>query len=399
MMKGLWQPPGLRIGESSEEERHATWLELFYDLIFVAAIAQLAQKLYEDISLPSFFSVVVLFLPIWLSWFGTTLYATRFDTDDLGHRLLTALGMLAIAAMAVNIRHGLNETSAGFAFSYAISRIVLVIEYLRVRQHIVSTRSLTSLYALGFGIAATIWLVSSFVPSPLRFVLWFFGLSIDFATPLSVGKLDAEFAPHASHLPERFGLFILIVLGESIGAVVNGIVGHQWTTSSAIAAVFGISIAFSLWWIYFENLGGSAIQVARKCRRLRAYQIWLYAHLPLAIGITATGAGVRHVVSSTPDIALSSPARWLICCGTALCMVCLGVIYLTGLASRSCKVQAANRMGAAAVILAVALIGKWLSPAWLIGLLATVCGYQVTFDLKSLANRKDIDSNASETRL
>ncbi len=156
MMKGLWQPPGLRIGESSEEERHATWMELFYDLIFVVAIAQLAQKVYEDISLPSFFSFVVLFLPIWLSWFSTTLYATRFDTDDLGHRLLTALGTLAIAAMSVNIRHGLDETSAGFAFSYAISQIVLVIEYLRARPHIVSTRPLTTRYALGFGIAAAI---------------------------------------------------------------------------------------------------------------------------------------------------------------------------------------------------------------------------------------------------
>jgi low temperature requirement protein LtrA len=393
-MKGLWRPPGLRVGENSEEERHATWLELFYDLIFVAAIAQLAQKLYEDVSLSSFVSFVVLFLPIWLSWFGTTFYATRFDTDDLGHRLLTGVQMLAIAAMAVNIHQGLGETSAGFAFSYAIARIALITEYLRARQHIVSTRPLTTRFALGFGIAAAIWLLSSFVPSPLRFLLWFFGLTIDFATPLSARKLDAEFAPHSSHLPERFGLFTLIVLGESIGAVVNGIARHQWTTSSIIAAVFGIIIAFSLWWIYFENLGGSAIQAARKCRHIRAYQIWLYTHLPLAIGITATAAGVRHVISNAPGIALSSPERWLICCGTALCMASLAVIYLTGLAPRTkkyCKVRAANRMGAAAVILVVAALGKGLSPPWLIGLVATVCGSQVTIDLNSIVDRKAIE--------
>ncbi|GAB1540284.1 hypothetical protein NUACC21_29530 [Scytonema sp. NUACC21] len=77
-MKSLWLPPGIRIGKNDQEERYATWLELFYDLIFVVAIAQLTQKLYEDISLPSFVNFVILFLPIWLSWLGTMLYATRF---------------------------------------------------------------------------------------------------------------------------------------------------------------------------------------------------------------------------------------------------------------------------------------------------------------------------------
>ena len=114
-------------------------------------------------------------------------------------------------------------------------------------------------------------------------------------------------APHSSHLPERFGLFILIVLGETIGAVVNGIAGHQWTISSAIAAASGISIAFSLWWIYFENLGGSAIQAARKYCRLRAYQIWLYTHLPLAIGIATTGAGVRWTYDGVGDVLHVAP--------------------------------------------------------------------------------------------
>lgn len=167
MVKDWWQPPQLRIGEDSVAERRATWLELFFDLVFVVAIAQLAHKLNEDISLSGFFGFVALFIPVWWSWVGAAFYANRFDTDDLGHRLLTAVQMLAVAALAVNIHHGLGDSSAGFALSYAAVRFVLVVEYLRAGKHAVAARSLTRRYARGFGIAAAIWLLSAFVPIPI----------------------------------------------------------------------------------------------------------------------------------------------------------------------------------------------------------------------------------------
>jgi low temperature requirement protein LtrA len=109
MAKGLWQPPRLRVGQDLEEERRATWLELFYDLVFVVAIAEVAHKLHGEVSLLGFVSFVALFVPIWLCWLGATFYATRFDTDDLGHRLLTLLQMALIAALAVNVHHGLRS--------------------------------------------------------------------------------------------------------------------------------------------------------------------------------------------------------------------------------------------------------------------------------------------------
>ena len=142
MVKDWWQPPQLRIGEDGVTERRATWLELFFDLVFVVAIAQLAHKLNEEISLSGFFGFVALFIPVWWSWVGAAFYANRFDTDDLGHRLLTSVQMLAVAALAVNIHHGLGDSSAGFALSYAAVRFVLVVEYLRAGKHAVAARSL-----------------------------------------------------------------------------------------------------------------------------------------------------------------------------------------------------------------------------------------------------------------
>ncbi|MGH8002443.1 MAG: low temperature requirement protein A, partial [Brasilonema sp.] len=210
-MGSFIEPPRLRIGEDSEEERRATWLELFYDLVFVVAVSQLAHYLHDHVSLSGVLGFVVLFIPVWWSWIGTTFYANRFDSDDIAHRLLTAVQMLAIAAVAVNVHHGLGETCTGFTLSYALGRVVLVVEYVRAGWHIPTARPLTNRYAAGFTIAAVLWIISGFVPSPWRFVFWTLGLIIDFATPLSARKLQLELSPHSSHLPERFGLFTMKV--------------------------------------------------------------------------------------------------------------------------------------------------------------------------------------------
>src|SRR5918996_104370 len=155
-----------------EKERRATWLELFYDLVFVAVVSQLAENLDHDISLLGLLSFIALFIPVWFAWVGATFFATRFGTDDLAHRILTFLQMMAAAAMAVNVSHGLGETSAGFALSYAAIRFILVIEYLRIRRNITVARPLTERYLIGFSSSAVIWTASAFVPPPLRFILW-----------------------------------------------------------------------------------------------------------------------------------------------------------------------------------------------------------------------------------
>ena len=384
MIKDWWQPPQLRIGEDSVAERRATWLELFFDLVFVVAISQLAHKLNEEISLSGFFGFVALFIPVWWSWVGAAFYANRFDTDDLGHRLLTAVQMLAVAALAVNIHHGLGDSSAGFALSYAAVRFVLVVEYLRAGKHAVAARSLTRRYARGFGIAATIWLLSAFVPIPLRFILWAVGLVIDFGTPIFAGRLHAQLAPHSSHLPERFGLFTLIVLGESIVAVVNGVAEQHWNLQSAVAAAFSFSIAFSLWWLYFDNLDAAAIKAASASGRTDIYQFWLYAHLPLVIGLTATGVGIEHVVLSKPGMLLSPADLWLICGAVALCFLALGGIHQTTVAAgtQKCSQRQVNyRIATAAIATIIALTGMSLLPVILIALVAAVCAIQVVVDL------------------
>ena len=162
--------------------------------------------------------------------------------------------------MAVNVTHGLGETSAGFALSYAAIRFILVIEYIRVGYRVPTAKPLTKRSSIAFAVSATIWTVSAFVPPSLRFILWGASMAIDFLTPFLIGQLAIKIAPHTSHLPERMGLFVIIVLGESILGIVAGLAGHEWNIYSTLSVGLGLSIPFSLWWIYFDNIGGSAIR-------------------------------------------------------------------------------------------------------------------------------------------
>ncbi|AFY44287.1 low temperature requirement protein A [Nostoc sp. PCC 7107] len=380
-MTNFLQPPRLRIGEEdSAEERRATWLELFYDLVFVVAVSQVAHNLKEDISLSGLLGFVVLFIPIWWSWIGTTFYANRFDSDDVVHRLLVGVQMLTAAGMAVNIHHGLGESSSGFALAYALGRAVLVVEYVRAGIHIPSARPLTTRYAIGFAIASLIWLGSAFFPIPWRFGLWGVGIVIDFGTPLTARKHQIGLLPHASHLPERFGLFTIIVLGEAIIAVVNGVSAQKWQVLTVISAIFGLMIAFSWWWVYFDNLGGTPIETARTKGKVGTVNIWLYTHLPLVIGIAATGVGVEEILVSQPNLALADPQRWLICGAVALCSLAVGILHRYGVI-RYCKIRAVYRLGGTVVLLAIAFFGKGLLPVAVIALVALVSAVQVIQDV------------------
>jgi low temperature requirement protein LtrA len=380
-MASFIQPPRLRIGEEdSEEERRATWLELFYDLVFVVAVAQLSHYLKDHVSVEGALGFIALFIPVWWSWIGNTLYANRFDTDDVIRRLLTGLQMLAAAAIAVNIHHGLGESSPGLAISYAAGRFVLVMEYYRAGKHIPTARPLTTRYAIGFAIGATIWAVSAFVPIPWRFVLWAVGIIVDFVTPFTAIKFQLGLLPNASHLPERFGLFTMIVLGEAIVAVVDGVSKQDWEIKSVLAAVFGLCAAFSLWWVYFDNLGGKPIIQARQEGKTSTVFIWLYTHLPLVIGIAATGVGVQKVLTSDQMTALPDKYRWLLCASLSLCWAAIAILHRLGVI-RYCKMRFKYRFTAAVVILLIGFLGTNLSPAAVIGLVATVCVFQVFQDM------------------
>jgi low temperature requirement protein LtrA len=392
----------------SYRERHATWLENFYDLVVAIVVFQLSRNLNQDVSIYGFLSFVALFIPVIWSWVGVTFYSTRFETDDLTHRLLVLLQIAAAAFMAVSVPDGLGKNSGWFALSYAAIRTILVIEYLRTRRHVPAARQLTTKYSIGFSIAAGLWFVSAFAPPPIRFIFWTIGLGVDIGTPLLFARqLSVQFAPHIQHLPERFGSFTIIVLGISILGVVNGIAAHNWTTPSIISAGLGLGIAFSLWWIYFDTVDGSEIRALRESKQIGVYVAWLYIHFPLIIGFTAFGVSVEHVVLSNQALALPSSEIWLLCASTFLCLFALGVIQMTSamtashvsLSSSSANPRKTIKYAAAIYSLVAAIVvlvlGATLNnnilPVFIIGLMAIACTGQVILDVKRHPHHRFLD--------
>ena len=305
-MTGFARATRLRYIAGQVPDRKVTWLELFFDLVFAAAVAQVASPLRDDYSAAGLLRFTILFILIWWAWTGHALFSTRFDTDDGVQRGLTLLQMFGVAVMAANARDALDSrSSAGFAAAYAVLRLILVAQYLRART-VVEARPLTTWYVVGHGLAALVWLASALVPTPARYWIWTAAFAIDLGTPWFAVRHSVAVPPDAAHLPERFGLFTLILLGESVVAVMHGI-EHQeyWSPAAAGAAYSGMGVAFFIWWWYFDAARAATAQPVRS--RLEAVRLhaWSYCHLPLYLGLVVAFVGIELVVSVAPAPALS----------------------------------------------------------------------------------------------
>ena len=308
--------------------RRVTWVELFFDLIFVAAVSQVAAPLHEHYSLTELARFTPLFVLIWWAWTGHTLFSSRFNTDDGIQRLLTLAQIFAVAVMAANAKDALDSrSSAGFAAAYAGVRLVLVAQYVRAR-HVVEARPLTIRYLLGHGVAALLWLSSALVPAPGRFWIWGVAFLIDFSTPWLAVRHSTRIPHDAAHLPERFGLFTLILLGEAVVAVMRGMESQEdWPVQAAMSAIGGMAVLFAVCWWYFDRATVSASQPIRSRRDAIVFQVWSYAHLPLYVGVAVAGVGIERVVSAAARASLTGSDTLIL--GTASVTVVAAMLTIT----------------------------------------------------------------------
>jgi low temperature requirement protein LtrA len=290
------------------------------------------------------------------------------------------------AALALNIHGALGETSFNFAISYAALRALLVMEYIRAGRKIPAARPFASRYAQGFSISTILWLISAVIPIPERFILWALALAIDITTTILIGRKHVQLAPNIFYLPERMGLFTLIVLGETIFGLISSLSGHKWDIESTISMGAGLSIAFSLWWLYFDKIDGSVIRMFRDEGKIRLYLTWLYSHFPLVTGLCATAAGIKHLVLADQSTNLPYLDQWLICGSVALCLFSIGVIHLCmSYASGERKLMtqlSVYRFIAGFAIILIPMLGLAMLPILLILIVSMVCIMQVALDLK-----------------
>ncbi|MDZ4770544.1 MAG: low temperature requirement protein A [Chloroflexota bacterium] len=326
--RSWWQPP--RNIMDRPDHRQVTFLELFYDLVYVVIIAELTHSLANHVDLEHLLQFSFLFVIVWWAWLNGTFYYELHGNDDIRTRVFTFAQMLCVMSMAVFAHDAIGSTSIGFAISLGAFQLILTYMWWRTGVHDPDHNPISVPYTYAYLTVTTLFFASIFVEPPIRWYLWAFATLIAILMPLlvfvlgrnnPVAQKHLEIASRASHsLVERFGLFTIIVIGEVIVNVVQGIAGQeQLTWGVGAIAVLSMVVAFAIWWLYFDT-------VSHRLPRQQFWSaLWMYTHLPVTGGIAMIGAANLNVVEHVGET-LPLEVRWLLV--FSIITVLLGIAFL-----------------------------------------------------------------------
>ena len=290
----------VRLRKDCHLDRAVSWSELFFDLIFVAAVAQLASPLVQDYSVAGLLRFGFFFVVVWMGWLDHTFFHSRFHSDDSLHRILTVAQIFIVAVMAANARAVLSSReAAGFGAAYGAMRLVLMLQHVRTSKLHPSGRMIFS-QAVAMGISALLWLIAAVSPTPLRYGVWAIAFSLDIIGPWLRRHHFSLLPPDSAHLPERIGLFTIILLGEFVAAVMRGMEAQDsWPPAAFVAALGGFCIAFACWWIYFQHCEAAEPHSIPQFGAALRYHLWAYLHVPIYIALTVIGVGIEHIIAGS----------------------------------------------------------------------------------------------------
>jgi low temperature requirement protein LtrA len=355
----LWQPPAKFVDRTVD--RRVSFLELFFDLVFVVIVAQLAHSLARDVSWAGVGWFLFLFSAIWSSWGNGTLYYDLHGTNDLSVRVFTFAQMLTVAMMGVFIGDIPGGGDVGFAIAYGVNVALLAAIWFRVGYHDPTHRRASNPYSAAYLLTAILFVASVFVDPSARYWLWAAGLLAEIA-----GQVIAfiRWSPPESQpgraliamtpaMVERLGLFVIIVLGEVIVDAISGVADSVPVHADGIViGLLGVLVAIGLWWMYFDLISHNAPISSRS-------QVWFHLHFPVVAAITAGGAGVLNTVAHAAD-PLPDAVRWLLVGALAAAIVSIGALTFT-LEIRGRQPQVYRKSEAAMVISSMLMLGVGLT--------------------------------------
>ncbi|MFE5079460.1 low temperature requirement protein A [Streptomyces mirabilis] len=286
---------------TDEAYRSSTPLELFFDLCFVAAVAQAASHLHHDLSAGHLGHAVGnylwVFFAIWWAWANFTWFASAYDNDDDAYRLLTMVQIAGALTLAAGVPRAFESGDyLVITLGYVILRLAMLMQWLRAARADPEGRTTALRYAVGYALVQAGWVARLAFDQPTYLYV---GLAV------AVGELlvpiwaeRAQVTPfHPEHITERFGLFTMIVLGE---AVLAATVAVQTAADSRdgtdvdllVLAGSGLLLIFSLWWLYFDRT------TQRMLRSMPTTIVWGYGHYLVFTSTAAIGAGLAVAVDA-----------------------------------------------------------------------------------------------------
>jgi low temperature requirement protein LtrA len=364
--------------------KRVSWVELYLDLIFVLAVGQLSHLIVGEPETRSVWIALGLFFTLWWTWVGFAVVYNRFGSDTPAQRLLFLAGSVPAGVAAVAIEPASTGKVTVFALSMAITRLLLGFAngYGGGWRELLSGR-----IAVTYGISAALFLVSIWVPEPLRYVLWAIGIGQESGamlredrratrrprgerdwSALKPANPDEALDPH--HFAERFGLFLIILLGEVVVEAGQASVdGHVATFDGWMALVAAMILAAALWWLYFDAAADLNLRVFELSggSPTMARAIFAVGHMLPSFSLLLVAAGVGLLLEEDPPaIAYAMPA------------IGIGIYLLTTRVFMSAKTHGARALRLLLVI-AIFNLGRLhetLEPhayLWLLSAIAVVC--------------------------
>jgi low temperature requirement protein LtrA len=366
----LWRPP--RPHGESIPGRIVSSLELFYDLVYVAVVSQAAHHLADHVSRRGVADFAVVFALVWIGWVNGSLYLELHGREDGRTRTVVFLQMGVLVLLAVFTAEAAGSSGRGFALTYALFQALLTCLWFGVQRQdrhdhpefLAATRR----YVTGMGVSAVVVFASAFLPDDPRLVVWACVAIGWIGGLLALGhpavNVSRGLRPTDS-LVERFGLFTIIVLGEVVLGVVDGISASERDAKTITTGMIALVIGFGFWWIYFDLVGRRPPRPENG-----ALASWLVSHLPITMSITASGAATVSLIGHAHDTRTPASTAWLLAGAVALGLLAL-IITIRALADAERlavvyrPVSLAMAVGAAA-----AVVAGWLRPPpWLFALL------------------------------
>lgn len=320
----LWRPP--RPYGEVEEGRTVSFLELFSDLVYVALVAVAAHELAAHLEWRAVGEFVVIFSLTWIAWLNGAAGHDLHGREDLRTRFFTFLQMLLVALLAVYAGGG-AEGRTGFALTFGL--LFALHGWLRLTVHRRSAaryRRAGRVYLLLPLLSMVAMLSSVMLPAPAQLWAWagivalWVGASLFPARPGGA----PETAVVAHSFVERFGLFTIVVLGEVVFGVVNGLSGSGRDVRTVVAGLLALGVGFGLWWTYFDLTGRRLPRPGRS-----GLALWIPLHLPLTLSVAAAGAAMIEIIAHAGDAQAPPVAAWVLGGAVAVFLLSTAAIVTT----------------------------------------------------------------------
>jgi low temperature requirement protein LtrA len=358
----------------------ATTLELFYDLVFVFAITQITHLLLDHLSWAGAGQASVVLLVVWWSWNYTTWVTNELDTESAVTRILLIILMLGSLLMAIAIPEAFGDKALLFAGTYVAMQVGrhTFLTFAAARSG-TPERERAGRILIWFIAAGVFWIAGAFAEDALRVSLWIVALLVDYSAPFVLYWVPgrprlsgATWRVGTEHFAERFQLFIIVALGESIVVTGSTTSELELTQPTLLAFVVAFLVSASLWWLYFNivaRIVQQHLEVAED-RTTLARDGYTYLHVFIVAGIIVSAVGDELVIAH-PEETLHGPELIAVVAGPALYLLAHVALRLrmTGTIGR-------KRLAGAVACVALGFLGPHVSAlllsALLLGVLVTV---------------------------